>query len=33
MRRIVITTAATALAAAAFVASAVPAFAEIIWDL
>ncbi len=33
MRRIIVTTAATALAAAAFVATAVPAFAEIIWDL
>ncbi len=33
MRRIIITTAATAIAAAAFVVTAVPAFAEVIWDL
>jgi len=33
MRRIITTTAATAIAAAAFVATAVPAFAEVIWDL
>lgn len=33
MRRIITTAAATAIAAAAFVATAAPALAEVIWDL
>lgn len=33
MRRIAITAAATALAAAAFVVTTAPALAEVIWDL
>lgn len=33
MRRIITTTVATAIAAAAFVATAAPALAEVIWDL
>ena len=33
MRRIATTVAATAIAAAAFVATAAPALAEVIWDL
>ncbi len=33
MRRVIITSAASVIAAAAFLATAVPAFAEVIWDL